>query len=149
MAVSALTPVRCKRRGQRARAFITSKQKASDAEGFAAVDALVALTLIAMTLALTIVAAQGAQRNSLRALELRRADTLLKYLLLAKPHALGVQAGDTDRFAWTVTTAPSQIDAEPSNLAICTRTASVRAAASGRAYRMTTSESCPVARVAP
>jgi hypothetical protein len=143
----ALRSVRRKRRGSSAYTVSAASSKGSDAEGFAAVDALVALTLIATTLALAIVATQTAQRTSLKALELRRADTLLKYLLLARPHALGVQQGNTDGFVWTVTTAPSHIAA--SNPAICTRTASTRAVTSGRAYRMATSESCPVARVLP
>ncbi|MDR3511017.1 MAG: hypothetical protein P4L73_05245 [Caulobacteraceae bacterium] len=135
-------------RGPYGRAAACEVSDSAGEEGFAAVDALVALTLLAMTLALTIVAAQTAQKLAARALETRRADTLLRYVLSSGPHVMGSESGEVAGFHWTLTTAPSLIAAGASAPPLCTRIVSARAGGAGRLYQMATSEVCPPERPA-
>ena len=104
---------------------------------------MVALTILASTIALTLAATQTARRAATAALETRQADALLQYELLAAPHDLGAQSGQAAGFAWRLDTAVSAISAGAAAPPMCLRRAQARSLRSGRRYRLATSEICP------
>ena len=116
--------------------------------GFAAVDALMALTILAMTMALAFQAMISARGLAERAAETRRAAALLQYLMDSDIGTIGERAGMTDRFSWKL--AVSLVPADPAAPAVrsCDRSAEVRALRSQRRYRLSTTEFClPPARM--
>lgn len=68
--------------------------------GYAAVDALVAMMILASTFICAVPATFGSWRIAAAALELRRANSLSVYLLEAEPDARGADAGELDGFSW-------------------------------------------------
>lgn len=110
--------------------------------GFAAVDALVALTILTSTIALTLGATQVARRAATSALETRRADDLLQYVLLSSPRRVGSLTGQAEGFDWRLETQISAISAGAAAPPICTRAAEARASRSGRRYHLATAEIC-------
>ena len=114
------------------------------ADGYAAVDALVALMIITMTLIMSFKAMAQAGQTTAAASEVRRAEALLSYLLETTPRSYEVATGRTDGFSWRV-----ELDATGAErpVEVCRRAASLTAIASGRSYKAATLETCPVGAV--
>ena len=91
--------------------------------GFAAVDALVAVTILSSSLALSLMAAQTGARASRTAGETRDAELLLRDRLEGTASQAGVWRGRAQGLDWRVEAAFSQTD--PAHRAApCVRTAS-------------------------
>lgn len=108
--------------------------------GFAAVDALVAVTILSSSLALSLMATQIAARASRMAGETHDAELLLRDILERTAGQAGVWRGrdqglDWDAEAQVPRTSPGR-RAEP-----CLRVAQARAT-SGRTYRIATVDIC-------
>lgn len=111
-----------------------------DQDGFAAVDALVAVTILSSSLALSLMAAQVGARASRTADESRSADLLLRERLERTAGQTGAWRGRDGGLDWRVETHVSGAGS-PRLAAPCTRVASARAA-SGRTYRIATADIC-------
>jgi hypothetical protein len=109
-------------------------------DGFAAVDALVALTILAATIALSLQAAAAAQRVAASAQEIRKANTLLRYLIQSVP--AGGQ-GRSETFLWDVELAPLGTERDGSAVQLCRHSATARDQRSGRRYTLATLAICP------
>lgn len=117
-----------------------------DQEGFAAVDALVAVTILSSSLALSLMAAQVGGRASRSAAETRDAEMLLRRNLEATAGQAGVWTGRDQGLDWRVeahvSDAASATAAGPARLAApCVRSGSAKAAG-GRTYRLATVDIC-------
>ena len=111
--------------------------------GFAVVDALTALTILATTIALTIGAADVARRLAASALESRLARGALDYLTVEPISKTGVRTGRDSRFDWALSLAP--YDARGADgVVICRRTMELRSRTSGRGFEAATLEPCPI-----
>jgi hypothetical protein len=119
-----------------------SRQACSSSDGFAAVDAMIALTIISTVVVLSLAALQTAHRASLTVAESRRARVELQYLLDNAPRALGVQNGTAGGFNWQVSTAAAG-EASHSGARICDRAVQLTNLSSGRRYGLATAEICP------
>ena len=111
-------------------------------EGFAAVDALVALTLLALTISLALQGMTSARRLASRAVELRQAGALLQYLVDAGARDPGEQSGVLDPFQWRLEVKARPADPETPALRMCTRTAIVTHTPSRRQYRLVGLDFC-------
>ena len=74
-------------------------------DGYAAVDALVALMILASTLVCAVSATHGSRMVADAALELRKANDLASYLLETSPKTPSETTGAADGFTWTRTVA--------------------------------------------
>lgn len=110
------------------------------ADGFAAVDALAALSIISVSTIAGLAVVQQAEKVAGRAAEVRRAHTLMDFLLAAAPRSFESASGAEDEFSWRVETAPVGADRP---VAICRRAIVVQSLASGRVYDTATLETCP------
>jgi hypothetical protein len=111
-------------------------------EGFAAVDALVAVTILSSSLALSLMAAQVGGRASRSAAETRDAEMLLRRNLEATAGQAGAWTGHDQGLDWRVEAHVSDTATGPARLsAPCVRTGSARAAG-GRTYRLATVDIC-------
>lgn len=81
-------------------AVVRALGAADGAEGYAAVDALVALMILASTLVCAVSATHGSRLAADAALQLRRANELSAYLLETSPSEPGATSGEVDGFAW-------------------------------------------------
>ena len=117
-----------------------------DQGGFAAVDALVAVTILSSSLALSLMAAQTGARASRTAGETRNAELLLRDRLESTGGQAGLWRGRDQGLDWQVEAHLSEND-PARRAAPCLRTASATAA-SGRTYRMATVDTC-LPEVAP
>lgn len=109
-------------------------------DGFAAVDTLVAVTILSSSLALSLMAAQVGARASRAAGETRDAELLLRERLERTAGQAGVWSGRDRGLDWRVDAHAS--DAGPTRIAApCARVASAKAA-SGRTYRIATADIC-------
>jgi hypothetical protein len=111
-------------------------------DGFAAVDAMVALMILATTLVLAIGAAETARRTAVAAEETRRATTLLRYLLDTAPPAVGGQSGRANGFSWQVDVRQAAPTSVPGAI-LCDRIADLVSEKSGRRFRLETAAICP------
>jgi hypothetical protein len=115
----------------------------ADADGgYAAVDALVALTILTMTLGLAISAATAAARAARAADETRHAADLLQYLASAPPSAIGTREGVAGDFAWRVEVTPLATPSPQGTLHVCDRRLVVTSARTGRRYDLTGETLC-------
>ncbi len=109
--------------------------------GFAAVDALVAVTILSSSLALSLTAAEIGLRASRTAAETRDAEMILRGGLESTAGQAGAWSGQARGMTWRVEAhfadAASLRRGGP-----CARTASVKATGGGRTYRMTTMDAC-------
>lgn len=112
----------------------------SAADGFAAVDALVALTILATTIALSLEAATTAAQAAAAANEVRQANTLLQYLLQSRASD---DAGRSEQFAWRVEVKASDAAQAGSPFQLCRHAAVARGRRSGRSYALVTLTACP------
>lgn len=110
-------------------------------DGFAAVDALVAVTILSSSLALSLMAAQVGTRASRAAGQTRDAEILLRERLEGTAGQTGVWSGRERGLDWRVEAHVS--GAAPARLAApCTRIASAKAG--GRTYRIATADICAI-----
>jgi hypothetical protein len=108
--------------------------------GYAAVDALIALLILSLTIILSLEAFQVAARTARMAAEAEAARTLLARLIDGEPKDLSGSAGTTTGFAWTVRTEPTASNAL---IDVCRRAANLVARRSGRHYGTVTLVTCP------
>lgn len=109
-------------------------------DGFAAVDALVALAVLSATIVFSLAALHTSRLAAEAALEARQAGQLLKELLDGTAGQPGVVTGQNARFAWRVEVQPPVLVAGAS--ALCRREAEARARRTGRAYALTSARVC-------
>lgn len=103
-------------------------------------DALVALTILTATIALSLEAATNAAHAAAAADEVRRAHTLLHYLLQSRQTG---ENGRSDPFAWSVEVTPLGATQAGAALQLCRHAAEVRDQRSGRRYALATITACP------
>lgn len=108
-------------------------------DGFAAVDALVALVILSATIAFAIQSTTTARRAAVAARETAGADVLIRHLLDG-PMSSG--AGRSDLFAWRVDTVPDLTDGTAQGPKLCRRSAELSAIRTGRRYRGSTLTPC-------
>ena len=115
--------------------------RAAEAEGFAAVDALVALTILSTTLILSLGAVETSRRAALSADETRRANELLLYLIDAAPGRVGETSGRSGGFEWRTQV---RVAAGPhmATLQICDRSAKLVSRRSGRRFSLASARLC-------
>ena len=111
-------------------------------EGFAAVDALVAITILALSLALSLTAAQVGVRASRAAGETRDAELILRDHLEQTAGQVGVWSGQDQGLTWRVEAQAADITSHGQAAGPCMRVASARARLTGRVYRMATANAC-------
>ena len=110
--------------------------------GFAAVDALVAVTILSLSLALSLTAAQAGVRASRTAAETRDAELILRDRLERTAGRAGVWTGQDQGVTWRVETHPAD-DTRVGQTGPCVRVASAKAMRTGRVYRIATVDTCP------
>lgn len=109
--------------------------------GFAAIDALVAVTILSLSLALSLTAVQAGVRASRAAGETRDAELILRDRLEATAGRIGAWTGQDQGLAWRVEAHAA--DATPvSQAGPCLRVASAKALGTGRVYRIATADAC-------
>lgn len=111
-------------------------------DGYAAVDAIVALTILATTLALAVGAAASARRAAQVAVEVQGATTLLRRLVDSPVSA--EEAGRVPMFDWRVSVEPMPGAWPDAAIQLCRRTAEARARRSGRRYHFASIVACPM-----
>jgi hypothetical protein len=121
-------------------AEVCLRRAAETDSGFAAVDAIVALMIISLTLGLSYAAIQNAEASGRMADEATRADALLRDLIEGRDDALGTDAGSRDGFTWRVET---QLTGSDRPIAVCRRAVAITNMRSGRAYATSTLQPCP------
>jgi hypothetical protein len=109
--------------------------------GFAAVDALVAVTILSSSLALSLTAAEIGARASRVAGETRDAELVLRGRLEDTAGRAGVWSGRVQGLDWRVE-ARRYDDAVIERAGPCVRTASATSTRSGRTYRLATVDTC-------
>ena len=125
------------------RVLVATKQaKPAPDSGFAAVDALVALMILAITITLSLRAVETAKRAATSADEMRQATQVMRGLLEAPLAKRGVQTGQTVAFDWRLETRTGASPVGAPGALICDRVASVTARRTGRRYGLRTSEIC-------
>lgn len=126
------------------RRLLSRRRSKADLEaGYAAVDALVALMILASTLICAVSAAHTSRTTAEIALEFRRANELTAYLLETSPDTPGETAGQLDGFSWTRGVAEPVTTFGPS--AICERHVTVTAIRDGRRFEARGNAVCPAA----
>jgi Tfp pilus assembly protein PilV len=121
----------------------TPSTRRDRAAGFAAIDAMIALSILASTVVLSSMALQTAQRAAAAAAETRQATAQLQYWLDTAPRVIGDSAGRAAGFDWSFSTRPVRVG--PSAAQLCFRSARARSLRSGRVYALSTAELCPAA----
>jgi hypothetical protein len=116
--------------------------QAEEEAGFAAVDAIVALAILSLTLAFATAAATTAVKASRRAAETRRAEALLDHEIAIAEE--GAHSGVMGGFAWSSMEDVLDNEAGKSAIRMCRVTASARSGSSGRLYSLVTYRACPV-----
>lgn len=110
-------------------------------DGYAAVDALVALMILASTIVFALAAVHVGRQAADAALEARQSTQLLEEVLESAPGAPGESSARDRRFAWRLTVEEPVLVAGPA--ALCRHDATVTALATGRRYRLATARICP------
>lgn len=123
------------------RPFARELQAADGEAGYAAVDALVALMILASTLVCAVSASHGSRLAADAALELRRANELTAYLLETSPTTPGETSGQADGFAWTRTVSQPVDTFGPG--AVCERSIELIGLRDQRRYSAKTNAICP------
>jgi hypothetical protein len=110
--------------------------------GIAAVDALVALTILSATITLSLQALDTARRVADLAAETHHADVFLRRLLDAPVSSFGLISGRSDRFDWRMSVI-AQTAASGANPSLCRRAIALTSIKSGRSYAAATIAACP------
>lgn len=116
-------------------------------EGFAAVDALTALAILAVTITLSIVALSVAGRAQRAATEANAARTTLQELLSEPVGQPGLYSGSNRLFNWTLQV--GDISTNPSLVRLCAQKVSVRSKTSGKLYVASSQRQCPPQKPTP
>jgi hypothetical protein len=116
------------------------RQPPAASEGYAAVDALVALTILAATVVFSLAALHSGRRVADSALEARAATELLRQLLDQPPFS-GQKSGQDRLFTWQVITQPPVLAVGAA--ALCRRDAKVAARRTSRRYALSSASICP------
>lgn len=112
-------------------------------DGYATVDALVALMILAAVMIAAVSAAHGSRLTADLALEYRKANELAGYLLETAPPTPGVTSGQAEGFAWTRTVEEPVDTFGPG--AICERRVVVTGLTDHRRFETRTNSVCPAA----
>jgi hypothetical protein len=112
-----------------------------DDEGYALVDALVALLIFAIAMAFSLQAGRQARLAADQAREVREAQVLLAHLIETGPSRFEDAMGATGGFTWRIET---RLTGAEQPIAICHRQVAIRNARTQRAYQLATLGSCPV-----
>lgn len=115
-------------------------QSGASEDGYAAVDALVALTILASTLLLAIGASSVAEHASATAAEEQRAGDLMQFLVETPGASAEVHTGRTNDFEWVVEV--TRETAPVAGLAICAHRVALTNRASGRRYSLHSAAFC-------
>ena len=108
-------------------------------EGFAAVDALVALLILSATLVLSLNGLQSAARLGRIAEETGQATALARQIMVRRGDGVSDYAGRSGQLAWSLEA--GQLSGQGGD-DVCTRTLLIRGLASGRSYRFATATPC-------
>jgi hypothetical protein len=114
-----------------------------EVDGYATVDALVALMILASTVIASVSASHGSRETADAALALRKADDLAAYLLETAPPTEGATAGQVDGFAWLRLVSPP-VETYGAG-AICERRVILTALRDQRRYEARANAICPAA----
>ena len=119
----------------------------TDVEGFASIDALVALTLLALTLSLSLAAVATARNGADRAAERQRAIGLMKAVAETAQAEAGARQGQAGDLAWSL---KIEAMAPPEHVRLNLCRISVQAASlrGGRRYQLSTIRPCVMRRPA-
>jgi len=109
--------------------------------GFASVDAMAGLAILAVTIALALSAHAMARRMSDAAVESRRAAALLQ--MLVDDRGATADSGSFGGFEWRVEVLREPAQGVEPRSSVCRRAARVQSLASGRAYTLDTLAPCP------
>lgn len=112
-------------------------------DGSAAIDALVALSILTGTIVLALNATDAGRRAASSALETREASALLSNLAESTPVEIGTYAGRSGRLLWRVDNTLETVLAQSRDARICRRKVSVSGQSRSRAYELTTLKPCP------
>ncbi len=110
--------------------------------GFASVDALVALTILAVVITLGFQAMTTSRRAAFAAAETGQARTLLESLLRRVARVGSDEAGGVSGFNWRTHTVYLPSAPGAPGITLCRRWAGVTAARSGRQYVLSTADFC-------
>jgi hypothetical protein len=110
--------------------------------GFAAVDALVALTILALTFGIAFEALVSSRRIATAANETQRADTLLKFLLARASQPGEDETGRLSGFNWRLRTTYLPADSQAPGLYLCRRWAGATDGHTGRQYVLASVDFC-------
>lgn len=116
-----------------------------DEDGYMAVDALVAVTILAATVVFALAASHQGLRASRAGLEARQANDLIRYIAENSRETSGVVDGATPLFTWRL----AVDDAVPSAAAesLCRHIITVTSRRTARSYVAGTDEICPTPTV--
>jgi len=115
--------------------------------GFAAVDAITALAILATTIALSISALSVGRRAAMSAAETEQAQTSMLALLDQSVPAEGVSSGSLSDFDWSIAATPTERSLTP--VSVCRVDVSLRSRISGRRYRFFSHKVCSAPVSAP
>jgi hypothetical protein len=104
------------------------------------VDSLVALTLLATTIILSLATAHQAQRMAQAALEVRQATGVLRYLVEQSGVPVAASSGQAGHVAWKVAISPPEATANAASM--CVHAITLRDDRSRRAYSASTARIC-------
>jgi hypothetical protein len=113
-----------------------------EAAGFAAIDALIALTILATTIGLALNASHTAWRVGVAAVEAREAETLMRRLI-DEPAGSAFVSGQSNGMDWKVITEPEGAASFGNAQTLCQRRVELTGkGASGRHYTVATVAYC-------
>lgn len=108
--------------------------------GFAAIDALVALVILTTTIGLSITAAAQSRRLATAAAETRGATAVLQQLADRAPSA--ISSGTTSGFEWRILVSRPDTDPLAAHLATCRMSISARSVSDRQRFGVSTLVSC-------
>ena len=111
------------------------------ADGYIAIDALIALMIFATTITFALPAIRTANELAQASVEARRSNQLLQLLLANAPTTPNTEEGANRGFSWRVVIHEPVLSAGAS--ALCRQDATVKVLRSGRSYALSTARSCP------
>ena len=109
--------------------------------GYAAVDAMVALLIVALTSALCIRLGDQAIRTARRAHEIQTASVVLDGLLQRPASNRSAMQGEVDAFRWSLR---NDVADAGRPIAICSRSGEIVSSQSGRRYDLSALAPCPM-----
>ena len=106
-----------------------------------AVDALIAMTILASTVVLALQASVNGLKSARAGLELRQANDLLRFIVENTFDKSGFSQGQTAQFRWSLSVG----DPQPTTAAasLCAHLVQVTSIRSAKTYQIQTEEICP------